>query len=429
MVEGRNRRRLKVLFLTSWYPTRETPAKGTFVREHAKAVRLYDDVVVLHCHELSPDLASPWRFEQEHNEELTQGIPTYRALYRRSPAPKTSYFAYLWGVLRAYRRIVETGFRPQVIHAHVFEAGVPAVLIGRLYGLPVVITEHFSAFIRKALGSAELHKARFAFGQARLVMPVSAALQAGIEGCGIRARFRVVPNAIDTDLFSPPVKDRGDRENALDCKEGEALDRREGVKRLLFVGALSPAKGMEHLLAALTQLLRERTDWRLDVVGEGPNQADDERMSAQMGLGAYVAFHGRMPKAEVASFMRQADVYVLPSLVETFSVSLAEAMATGLPVVATRCGGPEEYVTESAGVLVPPGDALALYQGLRAVLNDLNRYSAEQISALIRQRFGARSVGSQLDAIYREVTGVTDEASYADLDGQGRPGASGEAQR
>ena len=92
-------KRLNVLFITTWYPTASAPVAGVFVREYAKAVARYDNVAVLHCPELSPDLDVPWRVEVEQDAELTAGIPTYRLRYRRSPVPKTSYLVQLTGWL------------------------------------------------------------------------------------------------------------------------------------------------------------------------------------------------------------------------------------------------------------------------------------------------------------------------------------------
>src|SRR5579872_1003883 len=115
-------RRLKVLFVTNWYPTYDYPTKAIWVREYAKAVKLYDDVRVLHCAGLDPDLEKLWIVQPETNESLLEGIPTYRLWYRPSPIPKTSYFIYLWSVLRTFQEIVQEGFRPDVIHVHVYDA-------------------------------------------------------------------------------------------------------------------------------------------------------------------------------------------------------------------------------------------------------------------------------------------------------------------
>ncbi len=101
--------------------------------------------------------------------------------------------------------------------------------------------------------------------------------------------------------------------------------------------------------------------------------------------------------------MRQSDLFVLPSLCETFSVPAAEAMASGIPVLATRCGGPEEFITQDQGLLVSPGDADALRQGLDFMLDNLHRYSRGQIVQYARERFSHEVVGAQLHALYQSL--------------------------
>ena len=107
-------------------------------------------------------------------------------------------------------------------------------------------------------------------------------------------------------------------------------------------------------------------------------------------------------KKEVAEFMRLADFLVLPSLFETFSVVTAEALTSGIPVLATRCGGPEEFVTKDVGLLVPPGNTEALFNGLDYMLNNLERFNTEQISHYATEHFSPERVGEQLHRVYLE---------------------------
>jgi len=378
--------RLKVLFITTWYPTKEEPVGGVFVREHAKAVELYDDLIVLHCAGPDPKLSKLWRMQVEMVESLTKGIPTYRIWYRPFPIPKIWYLLHVWAVFKAFRRIVSQGFAPDIIHAHTYDGGVAAVLTGKVYNIPVVVTEHTTAFPRKLVGGLGTFTARFAFESAEMVLPVSKALQKAIEEYGIKANFQVIPNVADTNLFNP----------------GSAPSLESNSKRLLFVGLfdVSHKKGIPHLLSALAMLREHRDDWHLDLVGDGPPRAEYQRITGKLGLDDKVTFHGLKAKEEIAEFMRQADIFVLPSLFETFAVVAVEALATGLPVLATRCGGPEEFITDDVGLLVPPGDAVALREGLDYMLSHLKRFSCDQISLHAKQRFSPESVGKQLHTVY-----------------------------
>jgi glycosyltransferase involved in cell wall biosynthesis len=379
--------RLKVLFLTNWYPTGEEPIKAVWIREHAKAVRIHDDVVVLHCLGPDPTLTRGFRMEQETDASLNEGIPTYRFSYRPSSLRASAYPIYLWSVLRALRNLIDRGFRPEIIHAHIYDAGGAAVFVGALHRVPVVVSEHFSSFPRRLLGRLDVLKAWLAFRWASVVLPVSQSLQTAIERYGIRARFRVIPNVADTALFCPPVQPR----------------KADARKRILFVGQLVQVKGIPYLLLALSRLAERRNDWHLDIVGDGAARAEYEQMAVELELGDRVTFHGLKPKRDVAEFMRGADIFVLPSLCETFSAPAAEALAVGTPVLATRCGGPQEFIVEEVGLLVAPGDAETLRSGLDYMLENLHLYSRRHIAEYARERFSPECAGAQLHNIYRSL--------------------------
>ena len=383
-----SRRRLKVLFITNWYPTKDDPAKAIWVREQAKAVQLYDDVRVLHCAGCDRNLRQLWIAQPEIDERLLEGIPTYRLWYRPSPIPKTSYFTYAWSVLRAFQHIVKDDFRPDIIHVQVYDAGGPAILLGIINRIPVVVSEHFSSFPRRLLRPLDLAKAWLAFRWASVVLPVSYALQKAIENYGIHAHFQVIPNVADTTLFFPSSHLRKDSD----------------PKRILFVGQLVEVKGLAYLLEALSRLSQKRVDWHLDIIGNGSARSEYERLVMHLKLCDEVSFHGLTTKQEVAEYMRQADLFVLSSLCETFSAPAVEALASGTPVLATRCGGPEEFVTKDVGLLVSPGDPETLCEGLDYMLDNLHLYSRRRISEYAIERFSAEHVGAQLHRVYESLT-------------------------
>lgn len=376
--------------MTSWYPTQALTYGGVFVREHAKAVRSAGhQVVVLH-------LAGPrgkigarlWTMEEELDPTLSEGIEAHHVFHRRSRVPGVSYALYLRSGIAAYRRVLRNGFRPDVIHAHVYGAGVPAAIVASRSGIPLVQSEHFSGIAQRTLSRLEVRKARFAYKQASRVLPVSRFLGEAIESYGIGSRYEVVPNAVDTSLFFP-----GNR----------AVP--EDTHRILFVGNLEPSdlKGFPTLLQALARLRELRSDWSIDVVGDGTGRAQYEVSTAELGLREHVAFRGSRPKSVIAELMRGADLLVLPSRVETFGAVAAEAMACGLPVVTTTVGGIPELVDGRSGRLVPADDPLALSNALHEVLENLESFDRRTMSAVAHDRFGADAVGAQLSRIYRAV--------------------------
>ena len=261
---------MRVLFLTSWYPTSELPYGGVFVREHARAVQAaLGEVAVLHIPDGASSGSGPWRLERETDTAITAGFRTARLTSRAIRIPgsrRLSYWAtyglHLLAVAVAIRGLRRDGFKPDLIHAHVFNAGAVGVVMGRLFGLPVVVTEHSTLFPRRELDRGMLKRARYAFSHAARVLPVSSSLKEAIEAYGIQAKFDVIPNAVDVDLFHPGAEPKS--------------KPKPKIRKLMFVGRLEPTehKGFPTLVAALEILKERRSDWRLDVVGDGPSRED-----------------------------------------------------------------------------------------------------------------------------------------------------------
>jgi glycosyltransferase involved in cell wall biosynthesis len=359
--------RVKVLFLTTAYPTPERPVFGTFVREHARAAATVADVSVVH---LDRGRAERGAFDvmRVHGEP----VPTWRVRYRRLPRP-LSYGAFLAGTLAAVRR---TG-RPDVIHAHSFVAALAGLVLGAAFRRRVVYTEHWSVFLPDdpATLSAPMRRlARFTLERARVVLPVSEALRDALERLAPRARFRVVRNAVDDVLFTP----------------AESTPE----PRLITVGLMDDeSKGFDDLLEAVALV----PDVPLDIVGDGALRARYEERSAQLGLEGRVTFHGLKSKQEIAELLRRASVFVLASRFENNPVVVLEAQCSGLPVVATAVGGLPEVVPDA----VPPGDARAFAAGIRAALE--RSADREGIAADARERYGLAAVGAELRGVYSEV--------------------------
>jgi glycosyltransferase involved in cell wall biosynthesis len=376
--------RLKVLFITGAYPEKDNPMANVFVREHAKAVSAYDQVQVLHWAGVDGALKRTWRVEIEKDQALTQGIVTYRLWRRPSPLPRLSLLLYLWSVLRAFQKIKKDGFSPNIIHAHVYVSGVAAAIIGKLFKIPVAVTEHWSIFPRKALERSEIVKARFAFQSAGAVLPVSRSLQKAIEECGIKANFHIVPNAVDMSLFSPSGR------------------RGNGVKQIIYVGNLIPTKGIPEILEILAGI-KDRGDWQMHIFGQGPMEKDCKEIAAASGIKDKIVFHGFQPKSAIAPLMRECDFMLHPSLGETFGTSIVEAMACGLPVVAFDVGALRDTVSEERGILVPLGDKVALQKAVELMLDRCRDYSRDRISRYANENFSYAAVGKKLHDIYSQL--------------------------
>jgi glycosyltransferase involved in cell wall biosynthesis len=370
--------RLRVLVLATWYPSPRRPADGVFVRETARALARRHDVAVVFA-EPAPAGARPAR-----SDRVEDGVRTVRLAFRPLPTARASLPLRLLAFRLGLEHLRATGFRPDVLHAHVYLAGAAAVALGRRAGAPVVVSEHLGAFVGGTVGPAQLGLARAVYERADLTCPVSDDLGRRLAAVAPRARLRTMGNVVDTDLFRP-------------------ADRRaDGPPRLAAVGALIPRKAFDQLLHALAAL-REQAPVTLEIAGDGPSRGALEALAARLGLREAVTFLGAQDRAGVAAVLRRADVLVLPSLIENQPVVLLEAQACGVPVVATRVGGVGEVVDAAAGRLVAPRDPGALARAIAAVLADPGAYDPVALAARARARFGHDAVAARWDGVYREL--------------------------
>ncbi|MGI9042416.1 MAG: glycosyltransferase family 4 protein [Gemmatimonadales bacterium] len=167
-------------------------------------------------------------------------------------------------------------------------------------------------------------------------------------------RYVVIPNGVDLAHFRPRARSRLPRQERIRC---------------LAVARLVQRKGLGDLIVALASL--ERGRFELEIVGSGPDEAALRGLAASLGLGSYVTFSGSLDRAEVARRYRAADLFTLASREEAFGNVFAEALASGLPIVASAAGGIPELVHHGQnGLLVPPGDPGALAAAIKLLAND-----------------------------------------------------------
>jgi glycogen(starch) synthase len=270
----------------------------------------------------------------------------------------------LWGV-GALRHVLRPTAPVDVVHAHQGEdlaTLLLARLAARVHRCALVVTVHCS--VRHTLRGTTLRARllqsvggaveRRVLRRAEVVVALAERTAALLRGDGLPAdRVRTIPSGVEPQLFPRVLPDAfGD------------LPR----PRVGYVGRLVPQKRPDLAVGALERM---RSPAHLVVVGDGPVRPALERRAAASAAPDRISFHGLVPHAEIPAVLSSLDVLVLPSAYEELGSVLVEAMAAGLPVVATRVGGIPEVVADGVtGLLVPAGDATALAGALDRLLGD-----------------------------------------------------------
>ena len=383
--------RPKILLIASWYPSVDSPVSGVFVQDQAQALAKKYDVAVL-----APRVVG-WREILRGKFGASSQISTEGELLVSrgrviTPIPRAPVLAYQRWFLSAeksFHKLLARWGKPDLIHAHVvLPGGLAAARLGRQHKIPTVLTEHTSPFSAHLKTATRRRWVRETLTQMDRVIVVSPALTQQIHAFDNTIATRVIGNLIQTDFFVPVETKRTNLTKT----------------HFLTVGLLTRQKGITFLLQAARQLVeRGITAFELTIGGDGPDRNQLERLARSLGLVDYCRFTGLLTRAEVKQHMQQCDVFVLPSLHETFGLVLAEAMACGKPAIATRCGGPEFVVTPETGILVEASNPEALAKVMADFIEKRSPFDVRQVQQSVVERFGEAAFLKNISALYEEV--------------------------
>jgi glycosyltransferase involved in cell wall biosynthesis len=373
---------MHVLMLPSWYHTEDKPWRGMFFRDHALSlIRAGIRTGLAFVERKSFRSLTLGAIRRQHFQFAgsdEDGIPTLR-MKGWSTLAQTTAGGLLWARLteRLVDEYVQRFGVPDVIHGHgAMWAGYAAMRCAGSLGVPYAVTEHASSVVRHTISSRSRRLLRDVYQRADAVVAVSDFARRGVDAVAEAPVARVVPNTVDTVYFRQP-----------------AAHRPSSPYVFLFVGDLVKSKRIDLLIEAFRAHRIRRQDSRLVIVGTG-KEASRLQQDAR---GLPIEFTGPLSREGVRQQMWNANVLVLPSAYETFGVVLIEAMSTGLPVIATRCGGPDEIVTSRSGILVENDSISALAE---AMCDIRTRQLDPRASA---SRFRYESIASRMIEIYASV--------------------------
>lgn len=273
--------------------------------------------------------------------------------------------------------------KPDIIHSHSADLGFFISIPARFYNMPIINTCHSLSFPfkqHKIKGSAEIFFLKYA-GFKRII----ATNPKGIEHLakiGIKNAV-VIPNGVDISAFNDKAE-----------KEGF---------RFLYVGRLEKEKGLEHLIEAAA-LLKSEADFRITIVGSG-SRHDDLKKSANK-LGVNIEFLGYKEGKELVKLYANSTAFVLPSEQEEFPLTILEAWAANLPVIATKVGGITEICThEENSLLTEPKNSRELADAMLRIIKEKNL--GEKLGnngrKLVEEKYSLEEVSRVILKLYREV--------------------------
>lgn len=372
-----------ILIIARGYPTEKYKTNGIFEFDQAKAlVQAGHKVIYAAVDVRSIRRWRKWGFESfEKNGVQIEAINIPGGRIPKIILQKIQ----IQGLKNIYKRIETKYGKPDIIHAHFLGYGNISIKVLAKQNIPIILTEHFSGMNNKAIEPRLITLGAETYPKVDRLITVSRALANNIEEkFGVKAT--VIPNMVDTEIFN-------------------YINKKNENDDYVFVstGGLIPIKNMDMLVDSFNIAFKDKKKVKLYIFGKGAEQSKLEQMIAEYKLTGQIFLMGLRDRKEIAKRMYESDCFVLVSKRETFGVAYIEALAAGLPVIATKCGGPEEFVHKDNGILIEIDDAQALTDAMLQMYNESNKFDREKISKEMVDKFSPETIAEQLTEIYRNI--------------------------
>ena len=289
------------------------------------------------------------------------------------------------------RTIEKNNIKFDIIHCHfTWSAGYVGMKLKEKFNKPLIITGHgYDVYDLPFRDKEWKDKITQVLNSADTITTVSKSNLEKLHELKIKTPIKVIPNGYNSDLFYPRDQKK--------CRQklNVPLDK----KVLLSVGNLVKIKGHKYLIQAMPKILEEFPDTILYIVGGGPLENKLNNLIQRLDLEEKVQLIGPKPHDEIPIWMNSADIFVLPSIQESFGVVQIEAMACGKPVIATINGGSEEILNKDSGLLVLPKNSEKLTFIIKAALQKKwdNKKIIEQ-----SKKFTWKTISQNLLDLYKD---------------------------
>jgi glycosyltransferase involved in cell wall biosynthesis len=366
---------MRILLIPELYPTDQNSVAGIFINDQIRAIQKFADVVVYNTNP----------FYRGVYAQLPDVDYYDFHLFNRKPAKIFKPFLYRFWETKALELALKIQ-KIDLVHIHgAALRGNMALRFAQNRKIPLVVTEHTGPWSAISARPAIFERVKKVLKHADIVLPVSHHLKNEMLNSGVEMEgVEVLGNPVDGNLYNL-------RTSELST-----------VKRILFVGRLDEFKGAMRTLKAYHSIVSDNPDWKLLILGAGPEGDEIRSYIEDHKLSESVEFiEAVFDRAQLANYYRSASFLVFPSRFESFGLVAAEAMATGLPVLCTNQTGPLDYSLPENSLSVDPDSIEDIARGMRKMIDKIQDFHPERIRSSVLNKFGIPAYSQKLEAIYR----------------------------
>ncbi len=362
---------MKILMMTNMFPNPTSQVNGIFLLKAAQKLRsLEHDFSVIYPVQRPPfplNLIPPWKYHSAGfpRESLTDGFsvefPRYCSSHKLVAHRNSGKALCFW--LNRYFKRQTKDFQPELIWAQpALPVGYAVMKLSEKTGVPYIITVHgadMNISVHQPGASSVL---REIYENARAVVAISGRLQREVLAIAPKANTRLIYNGLDLQQLQTISR------TSFDSRTNVAS---ENIVKIVSVSNLIETKGIRYNIETLGRLRKDNANLHYDIVGDGVERGNLERLVSELGLSDKVTFHGELPYSQAMTVIAEADFLSLPSYQEGFGVVYAEAMAMSVPVIGVAAQGIADIVQHGVnGFLATPQDVNSLEEIWRKLIND-----------------------------------------------------------
>ena len=371
---------MHILLITSAYKSNFNPVNALFFRDQALALSKRGHKVGVLC-ALPISLKTTLKeknilFKKEKYNDLnvTTIVKPFFSIPKTRKINHRKMFKIGKDIFKEY--INENGL-PDIIHLHTSLAGELAIWVKNRYGISYVVTEHSSIFARKKISDLRLKFFKKVFTQSKANIAVSENFAVFLQKT-FSVNFKYIPNLVDTDFFKP-------------------LEVKKDNNKFIFlnVAHLDSNKNHKGLINAFYEKFKGKKH-QLIIAGDGDEMINLRNQINSLKIENQIKLIGRVDRKKIRELMSEADCFVLSSIYETFGVVLIEAMSCGLPVISTKCGGPETIIkNNNYGYLCRLSELSDFMEKITQ-----KEFDSGKIRMYAEENFSQNAISKKLEEIY-----------------------------
>ena len=368
---------------------RHDPQLGVFIRKHASAAASYCDVALL-C--VMSDERQKKLIEIE--EKTENNIRSFVIYFRKFNSPIQllniiiNFLRYIKANRTGLKEIEKKFGSHDITHAYIMLR--PAIIAWWLKltrRIPFVIGEQWSGYATGKFSSKNSFTKtiyRYIFRKADAATVVSEFLKLKMEAVGLKNNYSITPNVIElVERKKSPLPENGK------------------IKIITVADLVDEIKNISATIRAIAEISKTNKQIEFHIIGHGKDEMMLKDLARSLNiLDEVVFFHGVKTNEEVFQYLYSSQFLVMNSYFETFSLICIEAMGCGIPVIATRCGGPDEFMNDENGILIDPGKPDMLIHAIERMIAGYKSYNSINLTRYATMRFSAEETGKKMEDIY-----------------------------